>query len=216
MTWPAHSMVHIECWHAALSPSTPTLPTSQHTPHQRNRCPAQALQQQRASSQQAAVQVVARFGSPKHGMTSAVQWCLASKDQEVMGVLAQLATVDHRQLSAVLATAYSSALQVGPVWCCHVGKYLVWRNRLWCNRHMMMMMAFLLCNIPNSGPFAPETVYLGTCCHRGQAVMCQLLTALPVLLQQLRPQPQAWPRSSSVPLLRHRCWWSSRTRLSSG
>lgn len=67
--------------------------------------------------------MVARFGSPKHGITSAIQWCLASKDQEVMGVLAQLATVDHRQLSAVLATAYSSSLQVRHGWC--------WLSQAW-------------------------------------------------------------------------------------
>ncbi len=48
-------------------------------------------------------------------MTSAINTCLASKDPDLLGVFAQLGTVQDANLSAVLAAAYASALQVGYV-----------------------------------------------------------------------------------------------------
>ena len=53
-----------------------------------------------------------RFGVPNHPMTEAIRTCLNVHNEEVIGVLAQLACVDDKALSTILAAAYHSSLQV--------------------------------------------------------------------------------------------------------
>eukprot|EP00798_Chlamydomonas_sp_ICE-L_P006659 gene6659-3323_t len=54
----------------------------------------------------------ARFGMPRQGMTGSIQRCLNAGEEEVVGVLAQLATVDDLDLSALLASAFGPMLQI--------------------------------------------------------------------------------------------------------
>ncbi len=56
-----------------------------------------------------------RFGNPKSGLATALQRCLSSPEGrgEVVGVFAQLATVEDTQLSELMASAFSNAMQVG-------------------------------------------------------------------------------------------------------
>ncbi|KAL3136848.1 hypothetical protein ABBQ38_005556 [Trebouxia sp. C0009 RCD-2024] len=53
-----------------------------------------------------------RFGPPNQATTHAIQTCLHAEDPEVVGVLAQLATVDDTSLSQVLAATYRALLPV--------------------------------------------------------------------------------------------------------
>ncbi|KAG2443092.1 hypothetical protein HYH02_009506 [Chlamydomonas schloesseri] len=58
--------------------------------------------------------VTARFGGSSSGLVQALNRCLAAPEGagEVVGVLAQLATVDDPRVSALLAAAFSSTLQI--------------------------------------------------------------------------------------------------------
>ncbi|KXZ46758.1 hypothetical protein GPECTOR_41g723 [Gonium pectorale] len=69
---------------------------------------AASASQQRKSNQ------TARFGPSTSGVVMALNRCLAAPEGqgEVVGVMAQLATVDNPHLSALLAAAFSSTLQI--------------------------------------------------------------------------------------------------------
>ncbi|PNH02580.1 Structural maintenance of chromosomes flexible hinge domain-containing protein 1 [Tetrabaena socialis] len=73
-------------------------------------------EQQRAATggQQRRDAVTAKFGSSTSGIAMALNRCLAAPEGqgEVVGVGAQLATVDNRQLSAVMAAAFPQTLQL--------------------------------------------------------------------------------------------------------
>ncbi|KAI8466921.1 MAG: hypothetical protein J3K34DRAFT_524164 [Monoraphidium minutum] len=76
---------------------------------------AAALEARRAEAAVAADQtpaLPAMYGPPASGMTQAIQRCLVSKDPDMVGVFAQLVTVEDRRLAEVASAAYMAAMQV--------------------------------------------------------------------------------------------------------
>ncbi|PNW82785.1 hypothetical protein CHLRE_06g294050v5 [Chlamydomonas reinhardtii] len=75
-----------------------------------------AEQQRRAeeAARQRGDAISARYGGSGSGLVQALNRCLAAQEGagEVVGVLAQLATVDEPRVSALLAAAFSSTLQI--------------------------------------------------------------------------------------------------------
>ncbi|GIL94923.1 hypothetical protein Vretimale_1033 [Volvox reticuliferus] len=67
-----------------------------------------------SSSQQRKDSITARYGPNTSGVVMALNRCLAAPEGqgEVVGVIAQLATVDNPHLSALLSAAFSSTLQI--------------------------------------------------------------------------------------------------------
>lgn len=58
------------------------------------------------------LQMEARFGEPGARMTEALQRCLALEDGEVVGCVAQLATVADAALAQLLSATYRAVMQL--------------------------------------------------------------------------------------------------------
>ncbi|GBF97420.1 hypothetical protein Rsub_09586 [Raphidocelis subcapitata] len=72
----------------------------------------QARRDEAAAEAQQRPPLPASYGPPTSGMTQAIQRCLVSGDADVVGVFAQLVTVEDRRLAEVLSAAYLAAMQV--------------------------------------------------------------------------------------------------------